>query len=635
MRLPKPFYRLPHRFDAARLRAEIEALPAHAWTPHPNGIPGNSAVRLITVDGADNDDVHGVMLPTPHLAALPYVRQVLASFGVAWSRSRLLRLAPGASVPQHSDINHHWFQRVRVHVPVVTTPHVRFHCGHASVHMAAGEAWVFDNWRPHRVTNDGPIARIHLVADTSGNSRFWNAVAASADGAATAAVLQYDPARDADVLTERALPAVAMPAAEVDHLVSDLRADLAIPDAGPEARRRLQDYDALLAGFCRDWRELHALHAPGEVPAPDVLEAFVELVERMRAASRTAGDGVVLASNRVAAHTVLEARVLRAAVDPRPRGAPGPVSTPRPLARVAAASPRTRGTRFERPVFLIAAPRSGSTLLFETLAASTQLCSIGGEAHAVFEGDPRLRPGAPGVTSNRLAARHATPDVAARIDAALRMQLVDETGHPLVDPGARRLLEKTPKNALRVPFLDALHPDACFVFLWRDPRENLASIMEAWRSGRWRTYNGLPGFDGPWSLLLPPGWELLNGRPLEEIAAFQWESANRIALDDLECLPPERWCALDYATLTAAPERSIRGACAKLGLAFDAGLAQRLAQPLPHSRYTQTPPDPDKWRRHEGEIARVLPTLEHTWRRLRALTMAAGADRGATGASAA
>ena len=75
-----------------------------------------------------------------------------------------------------------------------------------------------------------------------------------------------------------------------------------------------------------------------------------------------------------------------------------------------------------------------------------------------------------------------------------------------------------------------MFPDARFIVLWRDPRENLGSIMEAWRSGRWKTYNGLPGFDGPWSLLLPPGWHAMNGRPLEDIAAFQWDQTYRIVL---------------------------------------------------------------------------------------------------------
>ena len=93
MRLPRPFYRLPVHFDVERLRAEIAALPPDAWHPHPNGGAGNFAVRLISGEGGENDEVNGVMRMTPHLERSPYMRQVLASFGVVWSRSRLLRLA--------------------------------------------------------------------------------------------------------------------------------------------------------------------------------------------------------------------------------------------------------------------------------------------------------------------------------------------------------------------------------------------------------------------------------------------------------------------------------------------------------------------------------------------------------------
>ena len=100
MRLPQRFYRLPVLFDVDTLRSEVAALPPAAWSPHPNGDPGNHAVRLISVDGADNEEVNGEMRMTAHLDRSPYLRQVLASFGVVWSRSRLLRLAPGARVPR-------------------------------------------------------------------------------------------------------------------------------------------------------------------------------------------------------------------------------------------------------------------------------------------------------------------------------------------------------------------------------------------------------------------------------------------------------------------------------------------------------------------------------------------------------
>ena len=82
------------------------------------------------------------------------------------------------------------------------------------------------------------------------------------------------------------------------------------------------------------------------------------------------------------------------------------------------------------------------------------------------------------------------------------------------------MLEKTPKNALRVPFLDACFPDAIFIYLYRDPRETLGSMMEAWLSGAFQTYPELPGWEGPpWSLLLVPGWRELIGTPLPELSS--------------------------------------------------------------------------------------------------------------------
>ena len=148
-------------------------MPADAWAPHPHGTPGNTSVRLVSADGGENNRLDGDMRVTPHLARAPYIRQVLASFAVPWSRTRLLRLAPGAGVPKHADTNYHWFYRVRVHIPVITREEVRFHCDGESVHMAAGEAWVFDNWRLHHVVNPTPDERIHLVGDTAGNAAFW------------------------------------------------------------------------------------------------------------------------------------------------------------------------------------------------------------------------------------------------------------------------------------------------------------------------------------------------------------------------------------------------------------------------------------------------------------------------------
>ena len=73
MRLTKPLVRLPILFDAGRLAAEVTALPTSAWDPHPNGFPGNEAVRLVSPEGKATDALRGAMGPTEHLLASPYM----------------------------------------------------------------------------------------------------------------------------------------------------------------------------------------------------------------------------------------------------------------------------------------------------------------------------------------------------------------------------------------------------------------------------------------------------------------------------------------------------------------------------------------------------------------------------------
>lgn len=273
-----------------------------------------------------------------------------------------------------------------------------------------------------------------------------------------------------------------------------------------------------------------------------------------------------------------------------------------PPGTAAQAAPRPTAD-FREPVIILSAPRSGSTLLFETLANAPGLHSIGGESHRAIESLPGLHPNVRGFDSNRLTAEDASAEVVASVRRSFSQTLRDRDGRPPAPGAPVRLLEKTPKNILRLPFLRRVFPDARFVYLFREPRDVLASMIEAWRSGRFRTYPNLPGWTGdPWSLLLVPGWRDFIGRPLEEIVAHQWTTATTVLLDDLASLPRSQWIGLRYDDLIARPQESVDRLCAHLGLAWDVPLAS-----LPLSRHTLTPPDPDKWRRHEAALGRVLP----------------------------
>ncbi|MEO9080090.1 MAG: aspartyl/asparaginyl beta-hydroxylase domain-containing protein [Rhodanobacter sp.] len=177
MKLPVPFVQLPLQFDAVRLLAEVNALDQRCWLDHPQKLPGNFSLPLISVEGDPHSDaIAGPMRPTPSLARCSYLMQVLDRLGAVWGRTRLMKLSGRAEVPPHADISYYWRERVRVHVPILTKPTVRFLCGDAEVNMAPGECWIFDTWRPHQVINAADAERIHLVADTVGSDHFADLV---------------------------------------------------------------------------------------------------------------------------------------------------------------------------------------------------------------------------------------------------------------------------------------------------------------------------------------------------------------------------------------------------------------------------------------------------------------------------
>lgn len=307
MRLSRPFFQLPVLFDAGRLQAEVAALPVEAWVPHPDGVPGNSAARLISAGGRETDSVHGHMLPTRWLEGMPYTRQVLAGFGVVWGRSRLMRLAPGVGVPEHADINYHWHTRVRMHIPVFTRPQVRFHCDGQCVHMAAGEAWVFDNWRRHHVENTADADRIHLVADTSGTAAFWQFACGEAPPREQWRTVGWNPGANAQLLTERNERMMVMPAGEVQYLVEDLCRELTVARDSADARERAARFAMVMENFVFDWRQLCALHGMEGRAIAD----FLRLAQAVHEAARQNADGLVMQANGASALLVLEKRVLQ------------------------------------------------------------------------------------------------------------------------------------------------------------------------------------------------------------------------------------------------------------------------------------------------------------------------------------
>lgn len=264
------------------------------------------------------------------------------------------------------------------------------------------------------------------------------------------------------------------------------------------------------------------------------------------------------------------------------------------------------------PVFVIGCSRSGTTVTFETLAAAGHFLHFGYELPQFW--DTLYGPLSNGWESEAAGREHARP---AHRDRAL--------AHFFARLGAGPVLDKTCINTLRVGYLHALFPQAKFVFIQRDGRDNVSSMIDGWRLGRSDGGFGLEKFLGPspeavainggefreWHFFLPPGWRDYNRASLEEVCAYQWLTANRLALDAARTVRPEQWIALRYEDIFERPVEMFRDVFERLDLPFDTRLAERCANLAARpTSVVKGRPQKQKWKENNPDaIDRILPTI--------------------------
>ena len=310
MRFARDILQLPVRFDPEALAAEVAALPASAWVPHPMGFEGNDAVPLVSVGGGLNNEFAGPMAATEHLKRMPYVAGLMGELGGVWGRSRLMGLGAGAVVPQHVDIHYYWRTHIRIHVPIVTNPGVRFFCGEDVVHMQPGEAWVFDSFRVHEVRNEGSEKRVHLVLDTVGGSRIWELIEAANRGTAVPAEPWKPETSPAPLRFERMNQPRLMSPWEVRCHVDYLLENLADEPGEP----LLKAIDRFVFTWQAAWTE----HGDSEATRP----AYRQLLHAVREELTALGATQVKLNNGAPLYRALDALIFSGAVAaPRPQGA--------------------------------------------------------------------------------------------------------------------------------------------------------------------------------------------------------------------------------------------------------------------------------------------------------------------------
>lgn len=278
------------------------------------------------------------------------------------------------------------------------------------------------------------------------------------------------------------------------------------------------------------------------------------------------------------------------------------------------------------PVVILGAARSGTNMLRDML---TRL--PGFATWDCDEINPIWRHGNLDWPNDEIPPDRATPKVRATIRRAF-----DRIWRASGKPGF--VVEKTCANTLRVPFVDAVLPDARYLVLVRDGVDVVPSAMKRWRGdlefpglpyllakAKYAPLSDLPRY-AMTSLIgrldLMRGRERLstwgprftgigdlNGAPLEELCARQWSASVNATDRALAEIPPDRQFHLRYEDLTQAPADWLAKILAFLG-------TDRTDPQIAHAADIVQGGSVGKGRgRADIDLAGVLPLMQPTLKR--------------------
>jgi hypothetical protein len=256
-------------------------------------------------------------------------------------------------------------------------------------------------------------------------------------------------------------------------------------------------------------------------------------------------------------------------------------------------------TIFDRPVFILGAPRSGTSLLHKLIREHPEFVSVARESQLIWENycHPRLNEW----RSEGCPDERITPEMLRTIRRQFADQLLpagfwrhfDRLGlmrspetarllRKLYRPislslaeikkrfpqreGTVRLVDKSVHAGFWINLIEAAFPGARYIHIVRDGEATVDSMLDGWLDpNRFQTYKRpetrqIGGYgDSFWCFPLPCGWRSMLDEPLETVVARQWFLIQKTILDELEVrVQPERCLRIRLENLTAHPALSLR-----------------------------------------------------------------------------
>lgn len=187
-----------------------------------------------------------------------------------------------------------------------------------------------------------------------------------------------------------------------------------------------------------------------------------------------------------------------------------------------------------------------------------------------------------------------------------------------------RLVEKTVSNCLRLGYVNEVFPEAKIIYPLRHGCSNINSLINSWRHpNRFFSYDlpvtlRIKGYEyDRWNFVLPPGWREYIAKPLEEVCAFQWLSCHEAMIS--ETAKPKyrgRVMRVKLEDLSEASEKTLRELADFIEVPWDEYF-QNLARELPVVNSPDNDLSTEKWKAQNGQmIERIIPTIEPMMKQL-------------------
>lgn len=186
---PLAYARIDVQVPLAAVQAEIDALLAREWIAHVNQRDYRGHWDVLPLRCLrEHAQAHPVLQAfaitvgeewqdLPLLDDCPALRGVLDALHCPLRSVRLMRLRAGAEILPHRDHDLDFsLGQARLHIPVHTSPQVRFSVAGIDVPMRAGAVWYFNAGLEHAVSNAGDSDRIHVVVDCITNDWLREAI---------------------------------------------------------------------------------------------------------------------------------------------------------------------------------------------------------------------------------------------------------------------------------------------------------------------------------------------------------------------------------------------------------------------------------------------------------------------------